>query len=338
MNYDFLKINNEWFKNLSATHIPPEVQALLQLGQGFCLPNLNVDNARIEFIKDLEHNFFRCKIPNIKFRNKIFPLLKNMNNTTHTDIEKTIIALHSTTKTFCKNNPHIIFITADKGNVVVALDKFDYIRNMELLFSDAQTYSILKRNPANAIISDLLSLLRCWKRRDLISDSTQEVSLQCDVLIHFPVFKARYFLRIESLIFAISFATFSRSLLLSMSTNDLTERHAADNILAEKARKRITTSDSTLAAGVAKAVNNSKAAQRQLEELQRHNRVMESRGVYLAPSKRGRSVARAHYKDVESLRNLDDCNTIRCGKHAKNCVLQNVFKIFNWWSRHQEKL
>ncbi|KYN15198.1 hypothetical protein ALC57_12588 [Trachymyrmex cornetzi] len=45
----------------------------------------------------------------------------------------------------------------------------------------------------------------------------------------------------------------------------------------------------------------------------------------------------AHYKDVESLRNLDDCNTIRCGKHA-NCALQNVFKIFNWWSRHQEKL
>ncbi|KYN13487.1 hypothetical protein ALC57_14333 [Trachymyrmex cornetzi] len=37
----------------------------------------------------------------------------------------------------------------------------------------------------------------------------------------------------------------------------------------------------------------------------------------------------AHYEDVESLRNLDDCNTIQCGKHAKNCALQNVFKIFN---------
>ncbi|KYN13309.1 hypothetical protein ALC57_14510 [Trachymyrmex cornetzi] len=130
-------------------------------------------------------------------------------------------------------------------------------------------------------------------------------------------------------------------------SNDLTERHAADNIIAEKARKRITGSDSTLAAtavwaamkaktkigmglktkkkkrskrilptakrggvlpvlpllgvlgslvgwaaGVAKAVNDSKAAQRQLEELQRYNRVMEGRGVYLAPYKRGRGVAR----------------------------------------------
>ncbi|KYN08016.1 hypothetical protein ALC62_01005 [Cyphomyrmex costatus] len=44
----------------------------------------------------------------------------------------------------------------------------------------------------------------------------------------------------------------------------------------------------------------------------------------------------AHYEDVESLRCLDACNTIRCGRHAKNCALQNVFKIFNWWSQHQE--
>ncbi|KYN21798.1 hypothetical protein ALC57_05824 [Trachymyrmex cornetzi] len=44
-------------------------------------------------------------------------------------------------------------------------------------------------------------------------------------------------------------------------------------------------------------------------------------------------------KDTKNERcNLDDCNTIRCGKHAKNCALQNVFKIFNWWSRHQEEL
>ena len=45
------------------------------------------------------------------------------------------------------------------------------------------------------------------------------------------------------------------------------------------------------AAGVTKAINDSKAAQRQLEELQRHNCVMESRSVYLAPYKRGQGIA-----------------------------------------------
>ncbi|KAL6256699.1 hypothetical protein P5V15_011626 [Pogonomyrmex californicus] len=42
------------------------------------------------------------------------------------------------------------------------------------------------------------------------------------------------------------------------------------------------------AARVAKAVNDNKAAQRQLEELKHHNRAMEGHGLYLAPYKRGR--------------------------------------------------
>jgi len=45
------------------------------------------------------------------------------------------------------------------------------------------------------------------------------------------------------------------------------------------------------AASVVKAVNDSKAARRQLEELQRHNRAMEQgRGLYLAPYKHGQGV------------------------------------------------
>jgi len=44
------------------------------------------------------------------------------------------------------------------------------------------------------------------------------------------------------------------------------------------------------------------------------------------------------YEGMEFLTNLDDYNTIRCDRHAKNCALQNVFKIFNWWSGRQEEL
>ncbi|KAM0734161.1 hypothetical protein ACS0PU_012526 [Formica fusca] len=50
------------------------------------------------------------------------------------------------------------------------------------------------------------------------------------------------------------------------------------------------------AAGIAKAVNDSKAAQRQLEEMQRHNRAMEGHGLYLAPYKRGRGFSTAAKK------------------------------------------
>ncbi|KYN50305.1 hypothetical protein ALC62_10890 [Cyphomyrmex costatus] len=129
-------------------------------------------------------------------------------------------------------------------------------------------------------------------------------------------------------------------------SKDLVSRHSADRALAEKAKERITASDSTLgekavatavwaamkaktklgmgvrkrkksrrtrilsvakrggflpilpvlgalgsliggAASVAKAVGDRKAARRQLEELQRHNRAMEGCGLYIAPHKRG---------------------------------------------------
>ncbi|KAL6258218.1 hypothetical protein P5V15_010146 [Pogonomyrmex californicus] len=45
-------------------------------------------------------------------------------------------------------------------------------------------------------------------------------------------------------------------------------------------------------ASVAKTINNRKAARRQLEELQRHTRAMETRGrgLYLAPYKHGRGI------------------------------------------------
>jgi len=35
----------------------------------------------------------------------------------------------------------------------------------------------------------------------------------------------------------------------------------------------------------------------------------------------------ADYKDVESLKNLDNINTMRCRKHIKNCALQNVQNV-----------
>ena len=50
------------------------------------------------------------------------------------------------------------------------------------------------------------------------------------------------------------------------------------------------------AAGVAKAVNDSKVARRALEELQRHNHAMEGRGVYLSPYRGGQGLYLAPYK------------------------------------------
>jgi len=64
-------------------------------------------------------------------------------------------------------------------------------------------------------------------------------------------------------------------------------------------------------AGVAKAVNDSKAALRQLEELQRHNRSMEGRGLYFAPYKRGQGFStksKRKKKRRKSIKNAYGCD------------------------------
>ena len=43
-----------------------------------------------------------------------------------------------------------------------------------------------------------------------------------------------------------------------------------------------------------------------------------------------------HYEDIRSLNKLDVTHTLRCQKHETNCALQNVFKLFNWWSDHKK--
>ena len=57
------------------------------------------------------------------------------------------------------------------------------------------------------------------------------------------------------------------------------------------------------AAGVAKAIDDNKATQSQLEELKRHNRVMKGHGVYLAPYKRG-GITMEKIKKIKNVKQL----------------------------------
>jgi len=56
-------------------------------------------------------------------------------------------------KIFIKANSQVLFMHADKGNTV-AIDKTDYFEKIELM-SDSNTYSIVKYNSANKLITEL---------------------------------------------------------------------------------------------------------------------------------------------------------------------------------------
>lgn len=42
------------------------------------------------------------------------------------------------------------------------------------------------------------------------------------------------------------------------------------------------------------------------------------------------------FEDVASLEKLDVANTLRCKYHVQHCALQNICKLYNWWSNHQK--
>ena len=70
-----------------------------------------------------------------------------------------------------KRLPQIILTHADKGNVIVVLDEIDYVNKMKILLSDIDTYTIVKHNPTNKVLSDLKDL-KTWKSRELVFDHT----------------------------------------------------------------------------------------------------------------------------------------------------------------------
>ena len=46
----------------------------------------------------------------------------------------------------------------------------------------------------------------------------------------------------------------------------------------------------------------------------------------------------ADYEDIGCLRTLKASRAFRCGYHAKNCALENVCKLYEWWSERRDQL
>jgi len=140
-----------WFLNTSHVHIPNDVIGLLQLDEGFCLPPDNKENVFIKYIKHFKSSFSRFKQQQScvnKMRSQLVSFLKPIHNLDRhmSDTDKIIKNAVLNIKKFVKDHPNIIFTRADKGNTVVALDKNEYVQNMEISLSDTDTYTLQKEN------------------------------------------------------------------------------------------------------------------------------------------------------------------------------------------------
>jgi len=87
-------------------------------------------------------------------------------------IERTLIELKNITVKFCKNNPNVIFTRADKGNVTVAMNKDEYIKKMEIMLQDPNTYVMIKKNPMKSIEKNLNNIKKKWFQKNYITKQT----------------------------------------------------------------------------------------------------------------------------------------------------------------------
>jgi len=108
----------------------------------------------------------------LTLRNRFIPTINNLLNFSfqnNLNLNQEINDSLKSCKYFIKNNPDIIFTKADKGNTTVMLERKDYLKKINDILRDTNTYTIIKRDSINKIIYNLRSLLTRWKNSNYIS-------------------------------------------------------------------------------------------------------------------------------------------------------------------------
>jgi len=179
------ELHDNWFVNLSNKTIPNEVRLLLQLGDRFSLPVMKRDKDKliVEFIKCIEKNLFKegesiCST----IRNQSIPIIKRMSKKTNNmnSNEKLLLKCLQQTKSFVKDNPDILFTKADKGNATVAMDSSEYNNRMIDIFSDSNTYTVIKKDPIKKLSNNVRNVLSGWLKKEYIDIRTYRKLLITD--------------------------------------------------------------------------------------------------------------------------------------------------------------
>jgi len=175
-------IKDNWFVNLSQAYIPTEVIKVVQLGNKFSLPaSFNKKLTVHELIKDVESNIKSFHLDNkIKIRNTIIPQLHkflHLKSPIDTTL-KTLASLINYTNSFCQTNLEIIFTRADKGNITVALNKYNYIKEMEDALGDTNIYIPINKDPTTSLEKKVNDFIKNWYKKNYIS---KKVMLQLRV-------------------------------------------------------------------------------------------------------------------------------------------------------------
>ncbi|KAI4474839.1 hypothetical protein M0804_014644 [Polistes exclamans] len=134
--------------NYTDVELPNEVEEIINLEPGFGIPIKPKEVQVNTLIKDLEYG------------------IKNL--TIENGDEKTIKDAQNNVR--IKANPDIIVTRSDKGNNTVIMKKDEYLKKMEKLLEDTNTYSLLNKDPTNKFEKMANNLITKLQNESIITE------------------------------------------------------------------------------------------------------------------------------------------------------------------------
>jgi len=98
-------------------------------------------------------------------------------------INDRLYTLEKQTLSFFKKYDNIILTRVDKSNITVALDRNNYIREIEAMLQDSNIYITVKEDPTKSIIGSLRKLLTRWKNANFIPTTIHRIMTKSDGLL-----------------------------------------------------------------------------------------------------------------------------------------------------------
>ena len=149
------KNNDGWFVNLSDTTVPEIVKNFLSLGPKF---GINADASSVSvprLLADVESIITRTPIVNRDtIRSRCTNIITNymLHSRRKNPIQSLLQTAHKTTVSFLKQEraDPLLILSADKGQVTVAMNRSTSIQKSRQLFDDSSTYTILKKDPTSS--------------------------------------------------------------------------------------------------------------------------------------------------------------------------------------------
>ncbi|XP_045482183.1 uncharacterized protein LOC123686213 [Harmonia axyridis] len=148
---DLIKVQENWFKNISGISIPEDVRTFLSLGPKFnitpkkCDLNLGSSLADVEGLVSVSPPEMR----NI-LTSKVVNVVTNYVHSRDTTYDPIRIMMMNT-KSFLRAHQELLVTRSDKGNVSVIMKKSDYIDLSRELLTDEEHYQVLTRDPTSTI-------------------------------------------------------------------------------------------------------------------------------------------------------------------------------------------